>query len=101
MTDPIYYNCYNLLPDHTFLDLFLLKAFADDKFNTTQNKCRMFRQQTFWPGRFGHGRFGLLKVRSRIFWPNSISDIFGPINPDRSIVGKKEVVNHDTLRVNA
>ena len=35
------------------------------------------------------------------FWPNSISDTLGPIDPYRSIVGKEEFVNHDIHRANA
>ena len=46
-------------------------------------------------GSFGHGRFSQLKVYSRMFWANYTSDILGPINSDRSIIGKEEIVNHD------
>ena len=48
--------------------------------------------------RFGHGRFGQPKGYSLTFWPNSVSDILGPINPNTiiclSIVGIEEIVYH-------
>ena len=37
------------------------------------NDGQTFRPWMFWLGRFGHRRFGQIKVQSRMFWPNAIS----------------------------
>ena len=53
-----------------------------------ENECRTL-PRTFWPARFGHGRFGQLKVCKVGRFGQIPFDILGPINPDRSIVGKE------------